>query len=445
MDEPSSLVTAGKLLAVLALVLANGFFVAAEFSLVAMRRSRVEQLLAEGHPLAPAVQRAVQHLDTYLAATQLGITMASLGLGWIGEPALAGLIEPAFRFLPQMWAQVGSHTLAAAGAFALITALHIVLGELTPKSLALQHTERTAMAVGKPLGLFLTVFRPAILLLNSLGNLVLRLIGLRPATGEALVHSVGELKLLVSASHEAGLLGEEAEGIVERAFELDDFAARQVMVPRVEMVCLPVDTAPQVALEVAAAQHHTRLPVYEGDVDNVVGMVHIVDLVTSCQSTQAGAVGLRTLMRPVLLVPETIRVDALLTQMKIQRAQMAVLVDEYGGTAGLVTIHDLVERLVGPVLDRQEVTQDAIEPLPDGALLGGLALVHDVNERFGLDINDDEFDTVGGFMLARLGRVPEAGDVVLVDGYVFRVESMDGKRVASVRLTKAGAEPEAAP
>jgi CBS domain containing-hemolysin-like protein len=334
-------------------------------------------------------------------------------------------------------------------AFAVITALHIVLGELAPKSLALQHTEGTAMAVGKPLELFLTVFRPAIVVLNGMGNLLLRLFGLRPAGGEALVHSVEELKLIVLASHEAGLLGKEAEGIVERAFELDDFAARQVMVPRVEMVCLPVEASPQDALAMAATHHHTRLPVYEGDVDNIVGIVHLVDLVSACQAPSAngaqapgGLADLRQVMRPVLLVPETIRADALLTQMKFDRAQMAVLVDEYGGTAGLVTIHDLVERLVGPVLDRSEVTQDAIEPLPDGALLGGLALVHDVNERFGLHIADDDFDTVGGFILARLGRVPVPGDAVALDGYLFRVESMDGKRVEKIRLIKVDAQNE---
>ncbi|MBI2954172.1 MAG: HlyC/CorC family transporter [Chloroflexi bacterium] len=437
MEDPSSLITAAKLLAVIVLVLANGFFVAAEFSLVAMRRSRVEQLVADGHPLASSVQRAVQHLDAYLAATQLGITMASIGLGWIGEPALAGLIEPILHFLPGDWSLIGSHTVAVAVAFGIITALHIVLGELAPKSLALQRTEGTALALGRPLELFLVVFRPAIYFLNGLGNLVLRLFGLRPAGSEELVHSIEELKLLIAASREAGVLGQEAEEIVERAFELDDFAAVQVMVPRVEMISVPVDAALDEVLAVGAEHHHTRLPVYGKDADEIVGIVHLMDVVRACQTGYRN--DLRQLTRPALTVPEMITADKLLGRMRAERAQMAILVDEYGGTAGLVTIHDLVERLVGPLLDVQEVAQDCIEITSDGdALVGGLALVHDINDRFGLHIEDgEEFHTVGGFVQARLGRLPVPGDEVGVDGYVFRVESLDGRRIDRLRLVKA--------
>ncbi|MBI4317169.1 MAG: HlyC/CorC family transporter, partial [Chloroflexi bacterium] len=234
--------------------------------------------------------------------------------------------------------------------------------------------------------------------------------------------------------------GQEAEEIVERAFELDDFASRQVMVPRVEMIGMPVDASLEEVLAVGAEHHHTRLPVYHEDLDDIVGIVHLMDVVRACQTGCSGE--LRQLMRPALTVPEMITADKLLGRMRAERAQMAILVDEYGGTAGLVTIHDLVERLVGPLLDVQEVPQDSIEITPEGdALIGGLALVHDINERFGLHIEGgDEFDTLGGFVQARLGRMPLPGDEVRLDGYVFRVESLDGKRIERVRLTKSRLE-----
>ncbi len=437
MEDPFSLQTAGGLLAVFVLILANGFFVAAEFSLVAVRRSRIDQLVAEGRGRAKAAQRAITHLDAYLAATQLGITMSSLALGWIGEPALAHIIEPLFGFLPPQAAFASSHAVAVAVAFAVITSLHIVLGELAPKSLALQRAEATALAVATPLELYLRLFRPAILLLNSLGNHVVRLFGLHPATGEETVHSMEELRILVSASRQAGILGEEAEDIVERAFAFDTITARQVMVPRVEIVAVPVEAAPRDVLARAIESHHTRLPVYEGSIDNVIGIVHIADLVASLEA--GGAENVRQVMNPVLVVPELIPADQLLTRMRAERAQMVVLVDEFAGTAGLVTIHDLVERLVGPVLDVREVADDAIERLPEGdALVGGLALVHDVSEQVGIELDEDEADTntIGGYVVSRLGRIPEPGEELDVDGYRLRIMSMDGRRIDKLRLIR---------
>ena len=435
MDDLTPVGVAGRLLAVLAIVLANAFFVAGEFSFVSIRRSRVAQLVAEGRPNARAVQRMVKDLNTFLAGTQLGITMTSLALGWIGEPAVSRLIQPALAFLPDRWAEVGAHGFATALAFALVTALHIVLGEVAPKTFALQRTEITALAVARPLEILVTVFRPAILVLNGTANLILRLLGLKRAPGEDQVHSVEELKLLVSASREAGILGEEAEEIVERAFAFDDFSARQVMVPRNEMAAVPADASPEAALDVAVREHHTRMPVFQGDLDDIVGSVHIADLVAACR--QGGAPDLAGVVRPVLLVPESIPTDALLTRMRAARDHMAVLVDEYGGTAGLVTLHDLVERLVGPVADEQDVARDRIETLPDGgATLGGMVLVHDANERFDLHIEDGEFDTLGGFVLARLGRMPVPGDEVRLPGWVLKVEAIDGRRVDRIRLLK---------
>ncbi|MAG36862.1 MAG: hypothetical protein CL878_11560, partial [Dehalococcoidia bacterium] len=260
--------------------------------------------------------------------------------------------------------------------------------------------------------------------------------GLRPMSESERVHSVEELRYLVSASGEAGLVGTEAKEIVDRAFAFDEVPARYVMVPRTEMACVPVEASLEDVLVVAAEHHHTRLPVYEGDLDQIVGIVHLADALVASQATQRPALG--EIVQPALLVPETIHADVLLTRMQNQRVQIAILMEEYGSTAGLVTLHDLVERLIGPVLDTQEVAPDEIEPLPNGeALIGGLALVQDLNAQFGLGIEDDEFDTVGGFVLDHLGRIPEPGDRIPIDGYVLRVESLDGNRVERVRLLRA--------
>ncbi|MBN1337011.1 MAG: HlyC/CorC family transporter [Deltaproteobacteria bacterium] len=436
MDDLTPIGVAGRLLAVLVIVLANAYFVVAEFSLVAIRRSRVTQLVAEGRPHARAVERMGKDLNTFLSATQLGITMTSLALGWIGEPAVARLFVPFLGFLPDRWGEVGAHGLATALAFATVTMLHIVLGELAPKNLALQHTEKSALAVAPPLEILTILFRPAIIVLNATANLVLSLVGLKRATGEDQIHSVEELKLLVSASRAAGILGEEAEGIVERAFAFDDFSARQVMVPRIEMAAVPLEAHPQAALDVAIREHHTRLPVFRGDLDDIVGSVHIADLVAACR--QGGASDLSGVVRPALLVPESIPTDTLLTRMRLERAHMALLVDEYGGTAGLVTLHDLVERLVGPVADAEEVARDRVDAQPDGSvILGGMVLVHDANERFGLGIEEGDFDTLGGLVLARLGRLPLPGDEIRIAGWVLRVEAIEGRRVDRIRLLRA--------
>ena len=429
--------TSLRLAAVLLLVLANGFFVAAEFSLVAMRRSRLEQLLAEGHPLAPAVRRAMDRLDAYLAATQLGITMASIGLGWIGEPALAALLEPLFHGLPEDVALIGPHALAVAIAFSIITGLHIVLGELAPKSLALQRTEGTALAVAAPLTVFFTLFRPAIAILNGAGNLILRLAGLRPATGEELVHSVEELRFLVTASRKAGVLDEVEGEMVDRVFTFGETRAHEVMVPRTEIVAVEAATTLEEAMQRVAQEGRTRLPVYEGDLDHIVGIVHLRDLVRALRAGESPQTTVRAVMRPPLVLPESTSVEDVLAAMRRNRTQMAIVIDEHGGTAGLVTMEDLMEEIVGEVQDEFERPHEAFRPQPDGTVLvDGLFSIYELQDRLGLELPEEGYDTVGGLIMARLDRVPRVGDRVSLNGYSLQVEAMDGLRVASVRLFK---------
>src|SRR5687768_11009704 len=261
----------------MALVLANGFFVAAEFSIVTVRKTRIDQLIAEGHRGARAVRRAVSAPDSYIAATQLGITMASIGLGWIGEPALAGMIQPLIGFVPAQMAETTAHTIAVAIAFAIITALHIVLGELAPKTVALEKPEATSLVVVKPTELFMKAFWPFIWLLNGTGRAVVNMLGLRSQGGHALVHSEEELKMLVTASQEAGVLEEQEEQMLHRVFGFADLTAGQVMIPRTELVALSADTPVRDLIAKIALGHHTRLPVYRNDLDNVVGTLHVTD------------------------------------------------------------------------------------------------------------------------------------------------------------------------
>lgn len=434
--ETAPIDIAFRLLAVLALVFANGFFVAAEFSLVTVRKTRVDQLIAEGHRRARTVRRALSDPDSYIAATQLGITMASLGLGWIGEPALAGLIEPLFAFLPPERVAVTAHTLAIAVAFALITALHIVLGELAPKTIALQHPEHTSLWVAKPTELFMRGFWPFITLLNGMGRAAVNALGLRPPSGHSLVHSEEELKMLVTASQEAGVLEEQEEQMLHRVFGFGDLTAGQVMVPRTEMVALAADATLNEVIADVANVPHTRFPVYRDSVDDILGVVHIKDLFGAA-TTPAEDFSLANLAREALTVPETMKADDLLAEMQRRRTHHAIVIDEYGGTAGMVTFEGLMSRIVGEMGEAADQTTPKIVTLADGsALVDGLTLVQDLNERFGLRIDENVYTTVGGYVLGRLGRRARLGDRIDVEDRTLRVEALDGLRVARVFFSR---------
>jgi CBS domain containing-hemolysin-like protein len=419
--------------AIFALVFANGFFVAAEFALVTVRKTRIDQLIAEGSRTARVVRRALTDPDSYIAATQLGITMTSLGLGWIGEPALASVIEPAFRFLGDRIAVATAHSIAFTVAFATITALHIVLGELAPKTIALQHPERTSLVVARPTELFMKVFWPFIRLLNGMGRAVVRAAGLRPPSGHSLVHSEEELKMLVTASQEAGVLEEGEEQMLHRVFGFADLTAGQVMVPRTEMVAISADATLDAVLAAITKSGHDRYPVYRGDYDDILGVLHLADLVPVL--ARGEPVNVPTLTRDAFTVPETMPADTLLGEMRSRGTPLAIVIDEYGGTAGLVTFAGLMERIVGGI--GQEGAGSRITVLADGsALVDGLALVTDINNQFGLHIDETIYNTLGGYVLGRLGRRARLGDRIDVERRTMRVEALDGLRVARVFISR---------
>jgi CBS domain containing-hemolysin-like protein len=429
------------LVGVVILVLANAFFVAAEFSLVSVRRTRIRELAAQGHRAAAWAERAIAKPDRFIAATQLGITLASLGLGWIGEPALSHLLQPVIALFPGTMEEPVARALSAGLAFALITFLHVVVGELAPKSVALQDPERTALAVARPTVWTAWIFHPAIVVLNGAGNALLRAFGVRPAEGDRLVHSVEELKMLVAASARGGVVENEEEEMLRAVFDFGDTLVRQVMVPRTEMMAIPAEAPVDEIIRLAKEQPFSKLPVFEGSLDHIIGVLHVKDLLRLWPNGSADGRTAREVMRETIYVPETTHVSTLLARFRRRRQHIAIVLDEYGGTAGVVTLADLVEEIVGEVSDPFD--EPEIQPLPDGtALIDGLTPITEVNEHFDLKLDDPHYDTVAGYLLGRLGRLAQVGDRVTVDGGELRVEAMDGLRIARVSLTR---EPAAHP
>ncbi len=418
------------------LVLANGFFVAAEFSMVSVRRTRIAELVARGETGAEAVQKAIENPDRVIAATQLGITLASLALGWVGEPALSHLIYPVITLFPDAFRPEVSHSLSAAFSFAIITFLHVVVGELAPKSIALQDPERTSLFVARPTLFAEQVFKPAIWVLNGAGNTLLRMIGIQPASGHQLVHSVDELKMLVTASAESGVVEAEESEMLHAIFDFGELVVRQVMVPRTEVIAVEANTPLEDIIGLVTHSSYTKFPVYEDDLDHMVGIVHVKDLLHAMQKADRQGCIARDFAREPLFVPETISVSALLRHFRDNRQHIAIVMDEYGGTAGLVTLEDLLEEIVGEVSDPFDVNTPEFQKLEDGSvLIDGLSLIEDVNEQLNVNLIDPHYDTIAGYVLGRLGRIARPGDIVEGDGVRLRVHEMDGFRIARVSLT----------
>lgn len=423
-----------RLVAVVLLVLANGFFVAAEFSLVSVRKTRIYELITQGSEPAKAVARAMEDPKGIIAATQLGITLSSLGLGWIGEPALSHLLNPLVSLFPAAVQSGLSHGISAAIAFAIITFLHVVVGQLAPKSIALQSPESTSLRIVVPTLWAERVFKPAIWLLNGAGNGLLRLVGIDPASGHELVHTVDDLKMIVSASAESGVVEGEEEEILHAVFEFGDTLVRQVMVPRTEVVALPADASLEELMDLVGEQPFTKLPVFEGRMDHVIGIVHVKDVLQALRQNPDSNQQARDLMREAIFVPEAARIISLLNLFRSRRQHIAIVLDEYGGTAGVVTLEDLLEEIVGEVSDPFDAEPE-IRSLADGtSLVDGLALIEEVNDHFEMDLSDPDYDTIAGYILGRLGRMAKVGDVIAVDGTRLRVEAMDGNRIARVSL-----------
>ncbi|MCE2900302.1 MAG: hemolysin family protein [Gemmatimonas sp.] len=421
-----------RLLFVLLLVLLNAFFVAAEFALVAVRRSRIDQMAADGDGKAMVVQRALAQLDRYISGTQLGITLASLALGWIGEPAVAVLVDKALRLVGITPAPGAVHTGAGiAVAFLVITFLHIVLGELAPKSIALAKPESVSRWVARPLMLFSKAMSPFISFLNGTANRMLALVGIEPASEGGHVHSPEELRLLVMQARAHGTLDESDSAMLAGVFDFHNKRALDVMRPRTDMVAIAEDVDRDELAEILRRERYSRYPVYRDTADDIVGVFLAKDF---WLAEHPETFELRAVLREPLFVPATRAAERVLDDLRRTRAHLAVVLDEYGGTAGIVTMEDLVEEVIGDIADEYDpLSRDAL--LFDGVLelAGSMSLV-DVRSDHKLPIPDGDWSTLGGYAFAALGRLPRVGDRVTYPGGELEVVAMDGRRVAALRV-----------
>lgn len=427
------------LVAAVLLVLANGFFVATEFAIVKVRPTRLQALADEGHPAAANALKIVENLNGYLSATQFGITLASLGLGWLGEPAFARLIAPLVdrAFGTFEWADAVTHSIATALAFALITFLHIVVGELAPKGLAIQKAEAVALAVAWPMRLFYAVFFPGVWLLTRMATKTLRLFGIQ-ATNDARdphdAHDEDELRAILASSAQAGAITRWRAELLGRALQMMEKSARQVLVPRSQIRYLDVEEPLDRNIAEARASGHTWLPVCRGNLDQIEGVVNVKDLFFLL--TRGELKSLSQVTRAVLFVPENVTLEQLLGEFRRRKRQMAVVVDEHGGTSGIVTIADVVAELVGDVAELGRKVEE-VKMLPGGRLeLPGTAGLDEVEDRLGVafDVPQGEVSTVAGYIMLKLGRVPETGDKVMVENFEVRVLEVEGPRVVRVRI-----------
>jgi len=422
-----------------ALILLNGIFVAAEFALIAVPPTRLTQSAAAGSRLAAqvlAVLRDTDQQNRYLATAQIGITIVSLGLGMYGEHILADwLLIPLQRYT--ILAEPIAHTIASVLAVAALTYLHVVLGEMVAKSLALQFAEATALRLILPMTLMQRTFSPVISLLNGLGNAVTRLLGVHPAERFSRLFSPDELEIIVEESYAGGLIEPSQQLFIENIFDLKERSVGQVMTPRTRVVGVSVDQSEEEVLQIVCATLHSRYPIYDGSLEQILGMLHIKDLARYRVDSEGGF-DLRRFaqQRPVPFVPDTVPLDRMLARFRRERISLAVVVDEFGGTAGMITLEDLVEEGVGEIQDEFDTEEIPFERIDERRMrVQGALLLDELNQHFDLKLQDAEVDTVGGLIMSRLGQIPATGDQVTVDGILFVVESVEGRAVQNVCIT----------
>jgi len=418
---------------VVLLVLVNGFFVAAEFAMVKIRGSRLTQLINEGSKMAVVVQKITLKLDSYLSACQFGITLASLGLGWAGEPFIATLIAPLFSKFGLSQATI--HTIAYAIAFSIITMMHIVLGELAPKSLAIQKTESVSLWLAYPLMFFYKVTYPATWILNHLSNLILKTVGLEPSMESEQAHSEEEIRILVEESHKSGLINKAESVLFDNVFDFSDTVAREAMIPRTSAAILYAHDSYEKNLEKILSTRHTRFPVADGDKDNIIGFVHVTDFYA--ESCKTGNKDLKKILRKILKVPESMELSHVLKLMQKSRTLIAIVVDEFGGTAGIITLEDIIEEIVGEIQDEFDNERPTFEEIEDGYSVDGRLLIEDLNNYIGTEISNEDIDTVGGFVFTSLeGANPETGKEITYKDYTFEITEMDGNRISRILIVK---------
>ncbi len=414
-----------ELVAVGALILLNAFFVAAEYGLVTARRTRIVELQHQGDRRARAALRITSDPPRFIAAMQLGVTLTSLGIGALGEVALSRLFD-----------KVIATVLAVVLAYLVLTFLHVVIGELVPKGIALGHSEGTALFVAAPVRLFFIVMRPVVWFLESSTEIVLRWLGQKPPGADDDVLSEAELRMLVSQSTQHGEIEQGEQEMLYKVFDFADKEAKDVMVPRPEVVALSIDLPPEQCLEAVMDSPYTRYPVYRESLDNVVGILHVRDLFRALRDQGMHEVKVEDIIRPAHIVPETKDLAALLAEFRRANQHMAVVVDEYGDMEGIVTLEDLLEEIVGDIEDEFDLPDESIEQIDeDTVVIDGTFPIDDFNERFKTTMPDEDYHTMAGFVFGLLGRQPEAGDTITHDGMRFDVLEVEGSRILKLAVT----------
>ncbi len=423
---------------ILFLLFVNGFFVAAEFSLVKVRKTRLEQLCNEGNSNAKKAMKLVDDVNKMLAAAQLGVTIASIALGWVAESTIVQLIEPIIRLFAGSVAHISSHVVAVPISFVLVTYFHVLLGEQLPKCISLRHPETIALLVSTPMDMFITIFKPFVWLLEVSGNKILAACHAN-SEDASLVHSTEELDMLVDASYNEGVLNETEAEMLHNMFKFSDLMAKQVMIPRTDMVCIPDDITYEELNKVALENQYTRYPVYEENIDKILGFIHVKDLYSLAMNK--GEFSVQKLIRPLMLVPETMTLDNLIIEFRKLHCQIAVVIDEFGGTSGLITLEDVLEEIIGEVQDEfdEEVEADIKEIGEDTYIANAMMRIDELVKFFDLKealFEEDDVDTIAGLVVKLLGRIAQVGDTVSFNGLTFTVKEVDGARITKLQIYK---------
>lgn len=428
-----------NLILVALLIALTAFFVATEFAIIRVRSSRIDQLIVEGKKSALAAKTVTTNLDEYLSACQLGITITALGLGWLGEPTVGKILHPVFEGLHLNSSL--THILSIAIAFSVVTFLHVVVGELAPKTLAIQKAETITLLFAKPIILFYKVLFPFIWVLNGSSRVLIRMFGLKPASEHELAHTEEELRIILSESYKSGEINQSEFKYVDRIFEFDDRIAKEIMVPRTEIATVSIEKSFQENLDLMSNEKYTRYPVVNGDKDHVIGMINVKEVFTDLydlSEEEREHATLEKYIRPIIQVIESIPIHDLLIKMQKERVHIAILVDEYGGTAGLVTVEDIIEEIVGEIRDEfdHDEVPDIQRKSDEHYIVDGKVLISEINNLLTLDIDDTDIDTIGGWVLTQDIDV-QKGDVLNYAGYTFKVTDIEGHLIRSIEIIRA--------
>jgi CBS domain containing-hemolysin-like protein len=431
-------------LVIIAILIAlTAFFVASEFAIVKIRSSRIDQLIEEGNSSAISAKKVISNLDEYLSACQLGITITALGLGWLGESTIEGMLRP--LLLAINVPESVTHILAIGTAFAAITFLHVVVGELAPKTLAIQKAEMITLVMSRPLIIFYKMMYPIIWILNGSARITASIFGLKPVSENEIAHTEEELRIILSESYKSGEINQSEFKYVNKIFEFDNRIAKEIMVPRTEIVSLSKDDTLETFLQVLREEKFTRYPIIDGDKDHIIGLVNIKEMVTDLIGNEKlSSQTLENYTRPIIRVIETIPIHDLLVKMQKDRMHMAILMDEYGGTSGLVTVEDILEEIVGEIRDEFDMDEiPMIRKIKDNHyIIDSKVLVSEVNDLLGVTIDDEDVDTIGGWILTENYEAKE-GDVVLHDSYTFKILDMEEHHIKYIEVMKKASDGEA--